>query len=303
MRILSKVVKCKSRSDRVEIFPLYDSHIGKRNCNEPAIKAQVREILRQQKKPDRQVSVVLGGDTLDVIKPQDIRFDINEVADWVLEGSADSVRDKLNNIAKAQIDRAVSIFDPIREHIIGELEANHDKAVRKRYNHDTHKDFCKSLGIESMTDEAIIRIDFKLGRNTQQIKIFMRHGYGGGRSPGAEPTKIDAMMADGVTADCDVCLTGHTHTFCKSEPKPVLYIPNSGKIPPRLLSRYRYGLNPGTWLLSHMVGQGTYESAACYPTRPMMACKIVVWPFWHTTIQGSYDHQRPKIEIREYPIL
>ena len=306
MRLIHKDIICKSRSDRFELFLFYDCHIGKRNCEEDAIRRQVREILRREAMPDRQVAVAMGGDINDVIKPQDIRFDINEVADWILEGDAKSTRKKLNDIAKAQVDRSVEIFDPIRHLIIGNLEANHDKVVRRRYNTDTHRDFCENLGIADMTDEAIIR--FRLVREVAKnspsavVRVYMRHGYGGGRTPGAEPNKIARMMADGVARECDVCFTGHTHTFCAPMIEPVLYIPTSGTLPEQLLSRYRFGANCGCWLLSHKVGEGTYESAACYPSRAMMTVKMVVWPFWSTKVKGR-AFQIPKIELREYPIL
>jgi hypothetical protein len=304
MYLLDHTIECKSRSDRVELFPLYDCHIGKRNCAEDKLIAERREILKRASMPNRHVRILMGGDICDVIKPQDIRFDFNDIADWLYEGDAVTIREKLNDIATAQVKHAVHLFDPIRHLIIGNLEANHDKAVRKRYNTDTYRQFCKELNIPDMTDEAIIRFRFQRGKRgpTQAVTLYMRHGYGGGRTPGTEPNKIARMMGDGVAADCDICLTGHTHTYCNPEPIPVLYLPVKGKLPARLPTRYRFGLNPGCWLYSHLVGPGSYESAACYPTRAMMTCKIVIWPFWSQRIEGQMI-ERPKIELREYPIL
>lgn len=308
MYLLDKVIECKSRSDRIEIFPFYDCHIGKRNCAEDKIRAQCTEILKRADMPNRHVLVLFGGDTNDVIKPQDIRFDFNDLPDWLFEGGITSIKKKLNNIAKAQIEHSVGMFKSLRPYILGSIEANHDKVVRKRYNHDTHEEFCEGLGIPSMTDEAIIRLTFirRAGEKKRSVhsvvKIYMRHGYGGGRTAGVEPNKIARMMGDGVATDCDICLTGHTHTYCNPEPIPVMYIPNRGKLPARIPTRYRFGLNPGCWLYSHLVGPGSYESAACYPTRAMMTCKIVIWPFWSQQILGQ-KMERPKIELREYPIL
>jgi len=266
-----------------------------------------KEILRREKLPNRHVLVTMGGDINDVIKPQDIRFDFNEVADWFLEGDADNIRDKLNNIAKAQLHRSIELFDPIRHLILGNIEANHDKKVRKRYNVDTHKDFCDELGICDLTDEAIIRLRF-VRKNKNRIaarsvvKMYIRHGYGSGRTAGAEANKIARMLADGVTQDCDICFTGHTHTYHPGRVEPVHYIPNQTKLPTELLTRYRFGANPGCWLMSHKVGKGSYESAACYPSRALMTVKAVIWPFW-TTKRFGVDIERPKIELRQYPIL
>jgi hypothetical protein len=305
MKIIDHVFECKSRSERIEIFPFYDCHIGKRNCAEDEIRKQVREILKREKEMHRQVAVLFGGDIIDVIKPQDIRFDFNEIADWLFEGDALDIKEKLNDIAKAQVIRAAQIFHPIKHLILGGIEANHDKVVRKRYNCDTHRDLCKALGIEDCTDEAIFRLRFKRSRGQggrPHVNVYMRHGYGGGRTPGAEPNKIARMMQDGITNDCDVCLTGHTHTYCEGEPIPVAYIPSAGKIPSKLVQKHRYGLNPGSWLYSHMIGPGGYESQACYPSKALQTVKIVIWPFWHTKVAGvSVD--MPKIEVRKYPIL
>lgn len=306
MFLLDHVVDCASRKDRVEIYPFYDIHCGKRNCAEDLVLKERAEIIKRSKLPNRYVRVLFGGDAADVIKPNDIRFDFNDLPNWMLEGDADSIKDKLNDIAKAQVRRLCEIFDPVSNLIIGSIEANHDKVARKRYNTDTHKDFCKELGILPMTDEAIIRFRFRMGkpghRKESVIKLYMRHGYGGGRTPGIEPNKIARMMGDGVGADCDICLTGHTHTFCKPEPVPMLFVPSKGRLPTRLLTRYRFGLNPGSWLYSHLVGYGSYESAKCYPTRAIMTSKIVIWPFWHISRAGI-DVTIPKIEIRSYPLL
>ena len=96
--------------------------------------------------PNRHVLVVFGGDICDVIKPQDIRFDINDLPDWMLEGKAIDIKERLNNIAKAQIKHAVKIFGPLKPYVLGSIEANHGKVVRKRYNHDTHEEFCERMG-------------------------------------------------------------------------------------------------------------------------------------------------------------
>jgi len=265
MYLLDECIECKSRSDRVEIFFFYDCHIGKRNCAESAIIKQRREILRRADMPNRYVRILMGGDINDVIKPGDVRFDFNEVADWLLEGSATTIREKLNDVAKAQIDRSVKLFDPLRNLVLGNIEANHDRAVRKRYNSDTQSDFCKELGVRSLTDEAIIRFRFQRKIRGARgaaatVKVYLRHGYGSGRTPGAEPNKIVRMMQDGITADCDICMTGHTHTYHPGIVEPVHYIPNAGRLPKQLLTRYRFGANPGCWLLSHKVGVGGYES-------------------------------------------
>ena len=127
------------------------------------------------------------------------------------------------------------------------------------------------------------------------IIIYARHGYGGGRTPGAEPNKLARMMDEWEVAD--ICFSGHSHTFDIAPPKPVLGIPHSGKIPEELTQRYRFAANPGCYIYSHSTGPSTYASRACYPARPMLTVKAMIKPFAHRVVKGS-DIATPHIELR-----
>lgn len=300
MRLLDKIIVCKSRSDRIELFPFWDIHCGKRNCMESAVIRQRVEILRRASMKGRHIVVLLGGDQLNSINPTDIRrFDFGELADWFVQGKADTIRERLGNIAGQEIEHAVELFNPIRHLIIGALEGNHEKAMRQHQNINVHKSFCEKLGISDLSDEVLIRFKANIGSFVEVFKIYARHGYGTGRGAGAEPNKLKAMLDEWEIAD--VCLSGHSHTFHILPPKPVQYIPDKGKMPPKMLIRYRFAANPGCWLASHAIGSSTYESMMCYPARPMMTLKVVIWPFWGSRAKG-YQYCRPKIELRSYAI-
>lgn len=303
MFIHQETIICKSRSDRVEIFPFYDMHVGKRNCAEVAIKKQVSEIIKRGKMPNRHVRAILGGDQMNSISPTDVRrFDFHELADWLVAGNAEETRERLSNLANQEINRVEELFQPIQPVIIGALEGNHEKKMRTSQNVAVHNALCDRLQIQNLTDEAIIRLTFRVVKSklVQVVKLYLRHGYGSGRTAGAEPCKLDRMVNE--WEGMDVCLSGHSHSFGILPPKPVPYIPNKGQLPRDPFYRYRFAANPGCWLFSHSAGQSTYESMACYPARPMMTLKIVIWPFWSTTRDGKC-FQRPKIELRSYSIL
>lgn len=292
-------IKCSDRTDRFELFFFADCHFGKYNCYESALRAEVREIQRREKMPHRIIRAVGVGDINDVVIPADNRFDFNEVADWLLKGKPENIKEKLNDIAKAQIDRSSELFAPIRHLFLGNIEANHDRTVRKHFNHDVHKDFCRNLGIEELTDEAILRFRFyRATTASSTVQVYLRHGYGSSRTFGGEANKIRAMMGSPIAHNCDVCVTAHTHVYCGPIIVPRLYIPNRGRLPDELLQEYRFGVNPGSWLLSHKRGPGSYESAACYEGKAIMTTKMVVWPFYELRKRTI-----PKIEIRSYPIL
>ena len=99
MRLIDKRVECPSRTNTIEIYPIGDIHLGARNCAEKPLRKQVREIAQNPN------AFVIGtGDWLDAIKPQDTkRFDFDCLPDWVVEGDADTTRDKLNDIIKFEL--------------------------------------------------------------------------------------------------------------------------------------------------------------------------------------------------------
>jgi hypothetical protein len=303
MKLLDVAVNCKSRSDRVEIFPFFDMHVGKANCNEAAIQKQVQEIAKRREMPNRHVLTLLGGDAMNAISPSDRkRFDFSDVADWLIDGTKEEIKDALADMPRREINRVNKLLSPIKDTIVGALEGNHEKSLRKYHNMDVQAALCEKLECENLSDEALIRLRFKrqsAGAGMTSL-IYMRHGYGGGRKDGAEPTKLSDMRAEWECAD--VCLSGHTHTFCVAPPKAVASIPRKGKLPDGLLWHHRFAANPGCWLDSHYLGRGTYESQACYPARAFMTCKIVIWPFFEL-YQNRKGYAVPKIELRSYPIL
>lgn len=302
MQILETTINCNGRGDRVELFPFFDMHIGKDNCNESAIKKQIQEVVRRKNIPNRHVRILLGGDAVNAVSPRDRkRFDFTDVADWVLEGGKKDIKDALADMPKQEIKRVAALFDPVKSLILGALEGNHEKSLRKYHSMDVQTDLCERLGCPNLSDEALIRIRFKrkTGQSTK-IVVYMRHGYGGGRKAGAEPSKLEDMLAEWECAD--VCLSGHTHTFCILSPKAVASIPSRGKVPEGLIWHHRFAANPGAWVDGHPLGRGTYESNSCYPARAFMTCKIVVWPFFEQHV-GGRSFTAPKIELRNYPIL
>lgn len=316
MRLVHEDVECRGRDSRAELFVFGDIHIGKRNCAEGAVRKQIQEVIRRSKMPGRVVRVLIGGDTMNAINPSDVRrFDFEDLADWfvvltkeemkemVEDGlkAAEVIKAKLSNMVEQEINHAVELFRPIAHLIIGAIYGNHEQQLKKKHYIDVHRIFCKRLGIRDLTDQACIRLRFKRAkRAVSLVKVYIRHGYGGGRTPGAEPNKVARMRAEWEWAD--ICFTGHTHDYCMAPPKPVLYVPNKGPLPDKLFQRYRFAANWGCWLLSHMVGSGSYESGSCYEAKPMMTVKAVIWPFRRVYTRGKMFEQ-VKIELRQYPIL
>jgi len=297
MVIIDKLIPVKSRSDIFEFYPFGDLHIGARSCAETLLKKAVKEVAENPR-----AYAIGGGDLIDAVLPHDIkRFDFNTLPDWMLEGDCHTTREMLNNILLQQVDRVHSLLSPIPgDRWLGAISGNHEYSVQKHNNNNIHKAICNRLNMPDLSDEALIRLRFKRQGAGATIIIYIRHGYGGGRTPGAEANKIDRMVAEWEVAD--ICFTGHSHTFRIEPPRPVLEIPRSGKLYPECTVRYRWGANWGCWLYSHPAqGTTSYASRACYPARPMVTCKAVVKPF-ATKYVGGRDVQFPHVEIRQIPL-
>lgn len=226
------------------------------------------------------------------------RFDFSELADWFVEGKAINVKERLSDICGQEINHFCELFDPIKHLTLGAMYGNHEKDMKTRSNTNVHEAMCNRMGFVNLTDECLIVLHFKRGKKAARtVVIYARHGYGGGRTAGAEANKLERLVNEWECAD--VSLSGHTHQFRIEPPKPAPYIYGlKSKSEPTLKYKSRWAANPGCWLLSHKVGPGSYESMKAYPARAMMTLKIVVWPFY-----DDGKTERPKLELRHYPII
>ncbi len=286
MKLIEKEIICKSRADVFHIRPIGDVHLGERNCAEKQFRKEVNEI---RERPG--TFWFGGGDLLGCIKPGDIkRFDMDVMPDWMLEGDATTTREMLNDMLNQQFERLALILEPIASQCLGCIEGNHEYSIRKYHNDNIHQSLCNRLGVPNLTDEFMARLTFKRLRASAVVKIYATHGWGGGRTAGAEPNKLQRMMDE--WEDADICFRGHSHTFSNLPPKPVMYIPNAGKLPSELEQRYRFAANWGCFVKSHTVGPSSYVSRACYPARPLLSVIADIKPF-------SGNKTRPQIELRQ----
>lgn len=290
MQIIDREFTCLSRTDEFEFYPIGDCHLGARNVAETPLRKHIKIIATT-----KNAYWIGGGDLVNAIKPSDIRFDVSILPEWILAGDAKITEEKLSDIVGEECKKVAELFSPIDTKCLGCLEGNHEYSVKKTYNENIQKRICAHLGVKDLTDETMIRLRFKRGHAVRTVKLYLRHGYGSGRSPGAEPTKLQRMLDE--WEDATICFQGHTHTHDILPAKPVMGLPDSGQLPKELTQRYRYAANWGCWLYSHAIGSSTYESRACYPAKPMVTVKAVIRPFATKAMKG-FNWEQPHIELR-----
>lgn len=278
MKRISKTIDCKSRNDVFSIYPIGDVHIGCRGCAEGKFKKIIAEI---QNNP--LAYWIGGGDYIEAIKPTkpapDPRFDVTNLPDWMLEGDASNVRERLTDITAQEAARFRDLVKPISNKCLGLIEGNHEYQLKNKSNTNVISWLCEMLKVDDLTDEAGVRL------------IFSR---GGGRSEGAEPTKLAKVRDEWECAD--IIFRGHTHTPMVLPPKAVPYVPRSGNMQTDEWVRHRWSANWGCWVYSRKEGPSTYVSRQGFPWRPMMTIKAEIKPF----PSSDKDPFLPKIEIRSY---
>lgn len=280
MRLMEYKYLVPGRDVTFRLYALGDVHIGALNCAEEELTKLVQRI-----KNDPFAIWVGGGDYADAVILNDVsRFDVNTLPNWMLRGNPQTIKERIGDILFAQRQRFVSMVKPIQDKCLGLIEGNHEFAIFKHHNRDHMAELCRMLSVPNLTDCAFLRLRFirktdhaNSGHNpSTTCTVFICHGHGGGRTAGAEPTKLQRLAMD---KDVDIVLTGHTHTYDILPPIVQLGIPTTGALPEDPIVHEKHVANWGSFLYTYKTGPSTYSSRENYPVRPMYTVEAVISPF------------------------
>lgn len=296
MELAEKRIDYRDNSTPIYIYPIGDVHMGAYNCAEGHFRKYVDYIKKQ-----KNAYWVGGGDLCDCIVPSDAsRYDVRSLADWIFTGDAMTVKEALTDIAKQERERVTEILWPIRDRCLGLIAGNHEEQLMRRSYNAHHYIMCDALKAPNLTDCAFVRLSLQNpSRVVSTVVIFLHHGFGGGRTPGAEPNHMARLRA---FIDADIILRGHSHSFRIEPPQPILCIPRKGSLPDECNQREIKSANWGCWLKSYARGPSTYDSRMAYPARTLTALEIEIKPRKHKkkTVAGrGVDSRAPLITMRE----
>lgn len=177
----------------IEIFS--DLHIGSAKCDIDAIKERIEKVKNN---PDT-YCVILG--------------------DVINNSTKTSVGDVYGEPMSpmAQMTKAIELFSPIKDKIIGCVSGNHERRTYKQDGIDLIYFMCAELGITDKYSysSGLLFIRFgQLPRNRKTRKmcytVYITHGDGqGGRLIGG---KANGLQRRGRIVNADIIITGHTHT-------------------------------------------------------------------------------------------
>ncbi len=191
-------VDLPEETQKIEIIPIGDAHSGDEWFDETLLKSIIEYVLE---KPNRYV--ILNGDLIN-----------NAIKTSVSDTYGD-------NNPEFEIKHVARLFMPIKDRILAIGSGNHEERTLRLTGIDPSRYIAVRLGLEDRYANNSFVLFIKVGRSQtyrpnhdkprQQIyKIFVQHGYGGGKKNGSKLNNLNA--ADGIIADADIYIMGHTHT-------------------------------------------------------------------------------------------
>lgn len=178
----------------IEIHTFADLHIGDTSCDKEKIRERIEAV-----KAKENAFVILNGDIMN-----------NATKTSVSDCYAEEIP------PMEQMERFVSLFEPIKDKILAVTSGNHENRTYNKEGIDLTAVACKQLGIADKYSKSGALIFVKFGKGVkhendraskQLYTIYCTHGSGGGRKEGAKAIRL-ADMANIVDADCYI----HSHT-------------------------------------------------------------------------------------------
>lgn len=184
-------------SIKIEIFS--DLHIGSKKCNYQEISNRIDRV----KNEPNTYAIILGD-----ICNNSTKTSVGDVYEEQLT-------------PMQQIQKAVNMFRPIEDKIIGITSGNHERRSYKTDGIDLTYFFARELDLVEYYDYCACLLFIRLGHDNRHSKIgrnsrkfcytlYMTHGDGqGGRTIGG---KANGLQRRGQIVDADIIVTGHTHS-------------------------------------------------------------------------------------------
>ena len=184
---------------KIEIFS--DLHLGSPKCDYKLIHERIRKV---QENPNT-FCIILG----DVLN--------NSTTNSV----GDTYEEELTPMQ--QVKQAVSLFEPIKDKILGVVSGNHERRSYKTEGIDLLYFMCSELGIADKYDSVSTLLFLRFGKARHGMKetngsgevrkilytLYLTHGSAGGKLIGG---KANGLQRLGQIVNADIICIGHTHS-------------------------------------------------------------------------------------------
>ncbi len=217
-------------------------------CDEDKLRATVERIH-----DDPSARVFLMGDLCEYIPRKEWRWNEEIVATWV----------DRTDVGQSELEYLQEILKPITPKLLGAIQGNHELELQDTWNQNVHGTLCRKLHIRDLGYSALVRMNFawerKGGAQEQGIDIYLHHGWGGGRTDGADLARFSELERD---YEADWYIAGHTHRYMAAKALRYRLSPRTGKLEGVVRLRGR----SGTFLKTIVEGARNYpEKKAMRP--------------------------------------
>ena len=198
MPCVTKKVEYENAAETFTVRFFSDTHIGNGNCDEALLASDIAEV-----EADPNSLWVGMGDTCEYIQRGDPRFSTGELANWITT--------KTTDIAKAERERALGLFSPIKDKCLALLEGNHEWSILQHNERDVYSAFAEGLGAENVLlgPAGFLRLVFSCkGGRAFTVRFFLTHGWWAGRYTSGTSLPLEQMTG---WIDVDVIASGHSH--------------------------------------------------------------------------------------------
>ena len=181
-----------SELEQIELHTFADEHIGDEHSN---IKRVLQRIEYVKNTPN--AYCILNGDIIDNATRTSLG-DIYTQTDNPME----------------QLERAIAIFEPIKDKILCITHGNHENRTYKKEGINISRLIATQLGLVDRYTPAAATLFIRFGRENQnhnrkvRYTVYVLHGSGGGRKEGAKAIRLADMAS---IIDTDIYIHSHTH--------------------------------------------------------------------------------------------
>ena len=174
--------------DYIYLLPISDLHLGDPNCN-------IEKFLgyRDWLEETPNAYTLLNGDILNTA----IKDSVSDIYTETMS-------------PQEQIKKAVELFSPVKDKILGVVNGNHERRISKIAGIDITEVMADRLGVWYAGDEVFIKLRFGRKPNKKPVAytIYSTHGFGSGRTVGSKVNNLQ-KLSDIVLAD--LYIASHTH--------------------------------------------------------------------------------------------
>lgn len=209
------IVHTLPTSEKVTIIPIYDVHLGSRECREEEFVEFVQQVAATPN-----TFVILGGDLCD-----------------------NGLKNSLTNVYRAvyspssQKKLMAKYLEPIRDRILCCIDGNHERRSSREADCSLTYDIMTKLDLEHLWRENMAFMKIQLGQkhnnrtNSKYRPCYtfcVTHGAGGGMLPGGVINRNErfGFAVDGI----DAIVVGHSHKPMLSQPGKIVVDRHNDKV-------------------------------------------------------------------------